>query len=506
MMLTLFVVSLATMASHAQAQRKNVLFLVADDMRPQLGAYEGPDYPSSVSPKMITPNLDALAKRSLLLKRAHVQQAICSPSRTSLLTGRRPDTTQVHDLNTYWRDTGGNFTTIPQYFKENGYYTVGMGKIFHPGFASDGDDPFSWTEPYWHAPAKNGFWGQFGSLQSWFSVNKSMIEEYGKLPDQQTGDRALEYLQKFSNASNQQPFFLAIGFYKPHLSFLVPEEFLDMYPKENISLPNNPYAPRNMPDIAWSNYGELRSYPDIAALNPSGKPNTTLPDDVVLALRRAYYAAISYTDDQIGRVLGELDRLGLRENTIISFWGDHGWQLGEHGSWCKHTNWDLSTHAPMMISAPRFTDNGIQTQKLTEFVDLFPTLVDLAELPPTPLCPQNSSDIKLCTEGVSLMPLIQNPEIQWKPRVFSQYPRNDVTVMGYTLRDERYRYTEWVGYDEDSYKPDWNDPRGQELYDHQNDPDENNNIVDDPDMAEKRRELSEQLRKGWRDALPPVYE
>ena len=481
--------------------RKNVLFLVADDMRPQLGAYEGPNFPAPVSPKMISPNLDALASRSLLLKRAHVQQAVCSPSRTSLLTGRRPDTTHVTDLFTYWRDAGGNFTTIPQYFKENGYYSLSMGKILHPGVASDNGDPISWNEKPWQAPANGGFWGGFGSLQSWFAANKSMIEENGPLADQQVATYAIEKLQEL--AGTETPFFMAVGFYKPHLPFLMPEEFLNMYPQENISLPNNAYAPTDMPRIAWSNYGELRSYPDINDLDNSGEPNDLLPNEVVLALRRAYYASVTYTDHEIGRVLNELDRLGLRNNTIVSFWGDHGWQLGEHGSWCKHTNFELSTHAPMMISAPGFTDSGVQTERLTEFVDMFPTLVELAELPGISLCPEDSSEIKVCTEGVSLTPLMNNPSIAWKPRVFSQYPRTYQRAMGYSLRDDRYRYTEWVDYDEDEHKPDWSILFGAELYDHQTDPNENTNRADDPSYAEKRQELSSQLHQGWRNAMPP---
>ena len=491
---------LLALSSCSDAKRKNVLFITIDDLRPQLGAYEGPDFPAPVSPTMITPNIDRLAGRSLLMKRAHVQQAICSPSRTSILTGRRPDTTHVLDLQTYWRDTGGNFTTIPQYFKENGYYSVSLGKIFHPGYASDNGDPISWNEDPWQPPAKTGFWGTFGKLQSWFSVNDSMIEENGRLPDQQLGDRALRYLNDFSGS--EKPFFMALGFYKPHLPFLVPEEFLDLYPMDNIKLPANPYIPSRFPWIAWSTYGELRDYPDIADLGVTGEPNTLLPDYVVKDLRRAYYASVSYVDNQIGRLLREIDALGIRNNTIIVLIGDHGWQLGEHGSWCKHTNFELSTHTPLMISAPGFTDNGIASEKLGEFVDIFPTLVDLAELPGISLCPEDSRDIKVCSEGVSMMPLIRDPTIAWKPRVFSQYPRNNKQVMGYSLRDQKYRYTEWVDYDEDSHTPNWPARKGAELYDHQNDPNENENLANDESMAAIRAQLSAQLHQGWRSALP----
>lgn len=488
--------------------KKNVLFLVADDMRPQVGAYYGPDFPSPIYPKMHTPNLDKLASKSLLLKRAHAQQAVCSPSRTSLLTGRRPDTTHVYDLVTYWRKSGGNFTTIPEYFKQNGYHTVGMGKIFHPGVASDRDDPISWSEPYWHAPANRTFWRDFGKEHSWFAVNSSMKEEHGLLPDEQIGDHALETLRRLTNCvkTGQQPFFLAVGFHKPHLPFIIPQEFYDLYPYSDIRLPNNAYAPWNMPDIAWSKNNELRNgYEDIKSLNASGSINTTLPDKVVMSLRRAYYAATSFTDNQIGRVLDELDSLGLSDNTLVSFLGDHGWHLGEHGEWCKWTNFELATHAPLMIHVPGITDKGIITEALTEFVDLFPTLVDLAGLPEMQICPVNSSSIELCTEGLSMVPLMENPNRQWKPRVFSQIPRRGEKIMGYTMRTDRFRYAEWAEFSgSPKYMPNWDKLYGVELYDHYMDPEENINQASNPDLEPVAKQLSDYLHKGWRNSFPPT--
>ena len=486
--------------------KKNVLFLVADDMRPQLGAYFGPDFPSPVHPKMYTPYLDGLASRSLLLRRGHTQQALCSPSRTSLLTGRRPDTTRVWDLKTYWRTAAGNFTTIPQYFKENGYYTVGMGKIFHPGkHASGNDDPISWSVSYWHAPAQSGYWREFGRNHSWFSVTDDMKNEHGDLMDEQIAHRAVTTLQEIAkgNTNNDKPFFLAVGFHRPHLPFVVPKKFFDLYPESSIRLPENPYAPVNMPEAAWTDFGELRKYPDIAVFNNTGAINETFPDKVTLALRRAYYSAMSYTDYQIGRVLKELENLGLASNTVISFWGDHGWQLGEHAEWTKHTNFELSTHAPFMVSAPGLTDKGIQSEALTEFVDLFPTLVELTGLPNVPLCPKDSRKVQVCTEGISMVPLMKNPKEDWKPRVFSQYPREGTRVMGYTMRSDQYRYTEWVSFK--GLMPNWDDVNGVELYDHAVDPEENHNRAGDADMKDKVKELSQQLHAGWRSALPPSH-
>ena len=488
----------------ADPTTKNVLFLAADDMRPDLGVYSRN---GMTGPRMYTPNLDKLAKQSLLLKRAYVQQAVCSPTRASLLTGRRPDTTHVHDLIQYWRNVGGNFTTIPQYFKENGYITAGMGKIFHPGGASGHDDPISWTEPYFHGKAPH--WKN-ASQYSWYAVNETEAELYPLLDDQ-TATHAIQMLNKLAPQARHgdQPFFLAVGFHKPHLPFLFPEKFLEYYPMSDIRLPENPYAPIDMPQVAWSDFDEIRKYEDIMNKYGYGNINGTLfPDNVVKDLRRAYYSAISYVDSLVGKVVETLENLGLANNTIISFWGDHGWQLGEHGEWCKHTNFELATHAPMMVRVPGMTDKGVETEQLTEFVDLFPTLVDAAGLQKLPLCPDKSSNVTTCTEGISMIPLIADPKREWKSAVFSQYPRMIVSgnvVMGYTLRSEEYRYTEWVFYDTVKYEPIWNQTRGFELYDHLDDPQENVNRINDPKYIDLQKKLSKVLHAGWRAVIPKNY-
>ena len=499
-LLWICVVLLATI--NGSFGRMNVLFLVADDMRPELGAYYGKDFPSPIHPRMHSPNLDKLASKSLLLKRAYCQQAVCSPSRTSLLTGRRPDTTHVYDLQTYWRKSGGNFTTIPQYFKNNGYTSIGMGKVFHPGKASGHDDPISWSEPYFHG---NFTWET--RENSWRAIPDELLKDK-PLVDEQIADHAVNVLRHVAPAarSGQKPFFVAVGFHKPHLPFVFPESKLKLYPEESIRLPDNEYAPVNMPTVAWFSYGGLRSYGDIKKLNLSGAINTTVPAKVVLNLRRAYYSALTWTDSLIGRVIDELEKLSLADNTIISFWGDHGWQLGEHGEWCKQTNFELATHAPMMIHIPGKTDSGMVTEKLTEFVDLFPTLVDASGLPALPLCPENSSKIELCREGNSLLPIIVNPGISWKNASFSQYPRdqNKTNIMGYTMRTDVFRYTEWAKFEyAPVYKPDWKQLFGVELYDHTKDPEENHNMALEPSYAKIVKELSEQLHAGWRNALPP---
>ena len=488
------------------SSKKNVLFLVSDDMRPELGCYLGPDFPTPTHPKIHSPNLDKLASKSLLLKKAYVQQAVCAPSRASLLTGRRPDTTHVYWFDVYWRKSAGNFTTIPQHFKNNGYTSIGMGKVFHPGDSSGYDDPISWSEPYFHAP-NLAMYNEMDT--SWLPVPK-LVREKLPLPDEQLKDHAIETLKNLAPKARtgEKPFFLAVGFHKPHLPFVFPAEFLELYP--NISLPANPYAPVNMPSIAWWNYFDLRDYHDIGSLRKGGEINSTLPDSNVIDLRRAYYSALSFTDSLIGEVMAALDELGLSNNTIVSFWGDHGWQLGEHGEWEKETNFEIATHAPMMVRIPGLTDNGIVTESLTEFVDLFPTLAEAAGIPTVPMCPKNSSQIELCSEGVSLMPLIKDPQREWKKAAFSQHIRwadeKKTKIMGYTMKTDKYRYTEWPLFHDgpSSYEPVWSKLYGAELYDHRIDPEENVNRADMDEYKEIRKELSKQLRVGWRTALPPM--
>lgn len=480
--------------------RKNVLFLIADDMRAELSSYNGRDFPSSIHPPMFTPNLDALAAKSLLLKRAYVQQALCSPSRTSVLTGRRPDTTHVYDLHTYFREVGGNFTTIPEYFKMNGYETAGIGKVFHAGRASGNDDPVSWSQPYFHGVDN---W-EDGHV-SWKAVPDHLLKNK-PLVDKQIADHAIATLRNLAPAakSGRKPFFIGVGFQRPHLPFVFPQSFMHHYPKSKIHLPKSQHAPNNMPPVAWSSYQELRNYQDILVLGVNGDINSTLPGNKVLELRRAYYSAISWVDSLVGTVLSELSNLGLANNTIVSFFGDHGYQLGEHGEWCKHTNFELATHAPMMVHIPGKTDKGIVTEKLVEFVDLFPTLVEAADFMPLPLCPEDSTKVLLCREGMSLIPLITNPNGAFKNASFSQYarPRKDYDVMGYTIRTNRYRYTEWVKFiRKPIYKPDWSVSFGVELYDHQTDPNETINKAYHSHSQQLLGRLSNQLHAGWRHAL-----
>ena len=474
------------------APTKNVLFLVADDMRPQLGTYLGPDFPAPVYPEMITPNLDKLASRSVQFDRAYCQQAYCTPSRSSFLTARRPDTTHVYDIGTYFRDMG-NFTTLPQYLKERGYTTMGIGKIFHT-LDGGNDDPISWTTPYYHSPSYD-YWTD-GVEESWRAVTAADRVAM-PLPEDQLANETIHRLRELDETG--EPFFVAVGMYKPHLPFVFPEEYLAYYPADDIHLPSNPFVPTNLPHIAWYGWKELRTYSDIEALNVTGEFNSTLPDNETLALRRAYYATISYVDDMFGLILDELEQLGIANNTIVTFLADHGWQLGEHAEWCKYTTSELSTRVPLMVHIPGTTEPGWIAHELVELVDIFPTVLEAAGLPQLSLCSKNTTSVTAeCREGTSLMALVNNNTSGWKDRIFSQNPRENATIMGYSMRNDGYRYTEWVDFTgEPDYEPIWSSVHGVELYDHNIDPYENNNVADDPAYEDVVVELSAQLHGGW---------
>jgi len=493
---------------------KNVLFIMADDLRPNLGCYENA-HDGFISPTMYTPNIDKLAEDSILFEKAFVQQALCGPSRASLLTSRRPDTTRVTDIVNYWRDIGGNFTTIPQWFKEEkGYNSIGMGKIFHNGAASGGDnDGFSWTDPDSYYPGRNYYSDVSDSSHSLTDAELAAEPHQDSL----VADEAIAQIQALAAdaLAGTQQFFLAVGFRKPHLPFIYPETYLDYYPEADVSLPNNLYSPAYMPDTAWYSYGELTgeytdtspdAYPDIPDL---GNENVTYPDAKIIELRRAYYTTISYVDYQVGRVLDELDAQGLTDSTVVAFMGDHGWQLGEHSEWCKNTDFDIAVHTPLIIRNPGVTDGGVTTSKLVEFVDIFPTLTQAATATRLSACGTDSNSEILCTEGSSLVPLMYRPNrSDWKEAVFWQHPRGGAIAghvkeyMGYSIRTSDYHYTEWVRItladDGIDYEPDWTDQYDHaELYDLTVDPEENYNFYADASYATIMADLSAKLHAGY---------
>jgi arylsulfatase A-like enzyme len=294
---------------------------------------------------------------------------------------------------------------------------------------------------------------------------------------------AVSTLQELSK--KKEPFFLAVGFIKPHLPFVSPKKYWDLYDESKIELAPNRFYPIDAPEYAIRKYGnEVKNYKDIPATG-------SFSDELSRKLRHGYYAGVSYTDAQVGKLLDELDRLGLSKNTIVILWGDHGWKLGEHDAWAKHSNCENDTNAPLILSAPGMKHPGSHTNALVEFVDVYPTLSELAGLP----LPKH-------LEGTSLKPLLDDPQRPWKTAAFSQYPRPGTKtaagdLMGYTMRTERYRFTVWLA-DKDHTKID-----ALELYDHQTDPQENINIAKKPANAALVEQLMAQWHKGWKGALPP---
>ena len=461
------------------AARRNVLFIAVDDLRPQLGCYG--------FPQVVSPNIDRLAARGTLFERAYCQEAVCSPSRTSLLTGCRPNTTRIHDLKTHFRSTLPNVVTLPQHFKANGYHTLAFGKLFHGQL----DDPRSWSEPTWWP--NHGSWYRLPeNRQLMDRLTTGLRDEDAKMAavrqgsirgapvecadvaddayfDGQMADQAIAALRRLKG----RPFFLATGFLKPHLPFVAPKRYWDLYSREAIQLADNPYPPHDYPSIAGTAWGELRAYHGIPARGP-------LADNQARELIHGYLACVSYVDAQIGKVVAELDRQGLGENTVIVLWGDHGWKLGEHGMWCKHTNFELDTHAPLLCVTPGW-GAGQRSRALTEFVDIYPSLCELCQL----ALPEH-------LEGTSFVPVMQSPNRAWKTAAFSQYPRGN--VMGYSMRTDRWRYTEWRNPD--------GSVTARELYDEQADPQENQCLAKRPEQAALIEDLAARLKAGWKAARP----
>lgn len=445
----------------------NVLFIAVDDLRPELGCYG--------NPRAITPHMDELAASGVRFDRAYCQQAVCAPSRASLLTGKRPDATRVYDLKTHFRKALPHTVPLPQHFKQNGYLARSVGKIYHGGL----DDPPSWSGPPYEqttsrtqslrdiAETGNGLKAAAGRgepdprARSWAISNQP--DE--ALRDGQIATGAIELMREMKD----QPFFLAVGFVKPHLPFVAPKKYFDLHPAEKFLPPQQATPPEGAPQIAGTNFGELRSYQDIPSSGPLSNVQTR---DLI----RAYYAATSYADAQVGRVLDELDRLGLRERTIVVLWGDHGYHLGEMGLWNKHTNFELAAHVPLIFRSPNQKQPGASTNGLAELVDVYPTLCDLAGL-------QTPEDL----EGSSLAPFILRGSPLGKVAAFCQYPRK--AAMGYSVRSDGHRYTEWR-------KP-GGEVLARELYDYGDTRIETQNLADQAEHQLLQDTMTSLLHQQW---------
>jgi arylsulfatase A-like enzyme len=439
----------------------NVLMIVSDDLNTRLGSYGAP---------VLTPNIDRLAREGVRFEQAHVQFPWCAPSRASFLTGLRPDTTRIFDLQTHIRTTVPDVLTLPQYFKENGFFSGRVGKIFHQGvpggIGRDGpDDKPSWNEAI-NPRGRDKDAEEQGRIIPLtpgigFGSGMSYLADEGADEEQTDGKVATETIRMLETHKDG-PFFIAAGFYRPHVPEVAPKKYFDLYPINRLNLANETRA-------------------TLEAILPAARRtqpfNLGMSRDDQLRALQAYYAATSFMDAQVGRVLDAVKRLGLADNTIVVFMSDHGYALGEHGEWTKVMLWDQVTRAPLIIRAPGARGNGSPSPKVVEFIDIYPTLLEAAGLPANPR-----------NQGKSLVPLLRNPNDRgWTKPAFSQIQG------GRSVRTGRFRYTEWEG-----------GSLGRELFDYRTDPLEHNNLAENPRHARLVAELHALLPKGIVEKRMPL--
>ncbi len=457
------------------AEKPNVLLICVDDLKPILGCYGDKTVKS--------PDIDRLAARSVLFERAYCNQAVCSPSRNSLLVGLRPQTLGIYDLGTNFRRSRPDAATLPQVFKQHGWRTEALGKIFHVGHGNT-EDPASWSVPHWKAnvvayalpesKAKVGLTREealFANKPA-KDLPRGAAYEAANVPDNTYPDGALadEAIRRLQTAKQKsdEPFFLAVGFVKPHLPFVAPKKYWDLYDRSEFKLAEVRTPPTGAPSYAPQFGGELRQYSGIPESGP-------LADDLQRALIHGYHAATSYMDAQLGLVMNELDRLGLAQNTIVVLWGDHGWHLGDHGIWCKHTNYEQATRIPLLVAAPG-AKVGARTTALAETVDIYPTLCELAGVPaPSGL------------DGRSFAATLRDSAVPTKDHTIHVYPRtgpNKTPLVGRAIRTARHRLVEWkkIGASAESAE--------LELYDYEADPFETKNLAtEQPSIVAELRAL-----------------
>ena len=485
------VAALSFAAAPLSAKQPNILFIAVDDLRPELGCY-GAD-------SIKSPNIDRLARSGVTFERAYCQVAVCNPSRASVMTGLRPDTTHVWTLDVPFRLLNPDAVTLPQQLRKHGYYAVSYGKIFHNPWPDDQswDEPHAWPKDskLWSADAKQRL-ADFrekmradGKSEKAIARMRPQATEIVDIPDSEHVDgaiaeQALAAMRRLAN--KDQPFFLAAGFIRPHLPFVVPKKYWELYDRAKIPFAADRRLPIGAPPYAMNTMYELRDYLDYADTADPRKGSLTGAQQ--RELKHGYYASVSFIDAQIGRLLDELERLELADDTVVVLWGDHGWKLGEHNSWCKQSNYEIDARAPLIIRSPGAAGNGKATPSLVEFVDIYPTLCDLAGVP-----------VIKKAEGKSLAPILADPAASVKEAAISQFPRRDGKrlLMGYSMRTDRYRFVEWMGRKTRKRV-------AMELYDHENDPAEKRNLAGAGDQQDRLRALSRQL---WRTIPkpPPFY-
>jgi arylsulfatase A-like enzyme len=439
-------------AADTPAKKPNVLFIMADDLRPELGCYG--------NPHVKTPNIDALAKAGVRFDRAYVQYPLCNPSRSSMLTGRYPTTTGVLDNRTWFGAAHPDFVSLPQHFQKNGYATLRCGKIFHGGI----DDADAWTE----GGQKRNFEGGTSNVkpnpnQAQQSDRIVVLEGDGvKHADYRTAEQAIAYL----NAHKDKPFFLACGFTKPHSAPTAPKKFFDMYDPAKIPLPPDFAATPTVPD----------GFPkaSVPARNGDLFINREATQDEARKVIQAYWASLTWVDSLVGKLIAELDRLKLRENTIIVFWGDHGYHLGEKGKWSKHGSlFEIGTRVPLIVIAPGSPGSGKASPRIVQSIDIYPTLCELCAV----AAPKG-------LEGHSMARLLRDPNAKWDYPAITFTGTNE-KVNGIAVRTARYRYADYAG--------------GQAMFfDEQADPHEMKNLIGDEKYAKEiqaHAEIAKRFRK-----------
>lgn len=456
-------VALVALPTVVAAEKLNVLFIAVDDMNNDLACYGHPTVKS--------PHIDRLAQSGVRFDKAYCQFPLCSPSRTSLMTGLRPDVTRTFDLNYHFRQHLPDAVTLSQLFKNNGYYAARVGKIYHYGnpgqIGTNGlDDEASWTErinPKGRDKAEEHLLTNHTPKRG-LGSSLSFQRAEGTDEEQTDGIVATETI-KLLEKHKDQPFFIAAGFYRPHCPYVAPKKYFDLYPLDQVPAAKGPFD-------------EIKNIPTPALSSTSPWPWFGVTEQQSRESLQAYHATISFVDAQVGRLLDAVDRLGLKEKTIIVFWSDHGYHVGEHGLWKKQSLFENSARVPLIIAAPGKA-KGQVSPRTVELVDLYPTLADLAGLP----APSNLA-------GASLKPLLEKPDAAWDRPAFTQVWRG--SFPGHSVRTERYRYTEWA-----------HGKQGAELYDYQNDPKELNNLIKDPQHAKTIAELKSLVKSNWSNEYTP---
>ncbi len=490
-------------AANANPQQKNILFIAVDDLKPLLSNYG--------ETQMKTPNFDRLAEMGVTFTNAHVQYAVCGPSRASVMTGANPDNTKVWDLHTDFR-TSSNLMSMPEYLITQGYETTAVGKIYHKGSSAPGHDGKSWSMP--HQLPKN-YDPSYGNAAFEYYQNPETKKQMEKLKNEaiakgiKKGGKLRSYVFKrlkpstesadvsdtayqdglYTQTALQQlnelersgkPWFLGVGYQKPHLPFVAPKKYWDLYNREDIELAKFQELAKGTPKFAYHSFGELRAFSDI---DRNLKIGDKLPEAKQRELIHGYMACISYIDAQIGKLLDELEKRNILDNTIIVLWGDHGWHLGDHTEWCKHSNFEQATRIPFMFAGPGVSKNK-KSQHPVNLIDLFPTVFELANVKQSPQ-----------TDGKSLVPLLDNNKSTTVNMDYAYHQYKRQKKMGYAIRTERYRYTEWHDNNYRSYNTYNNDNiAGIELYDYVNDPLETRNLINDDAYKAITKQLKAKLK------------